>query len=386
MANSSRRIDDLHKDFQPMVRDLLERGNAVMVDGWQFFITDGFRSMTDQQKMYDQGRTTPGAIITQAKPGQSPHNYGLAVDMAFQKDGQLSYSQDLYALVYPIARELGFELGADWTSFVDRPHFQHPNWRSIAAEVVEDGTDDNYTLIENKMTVQVSHPDGVNVRALPTSGARKITAFAEGTKIPVIGWVVGENISGINKWYSTADRYFFWAGATTVVPTDFEPPTTEPISTKPNGELEAELAAANDKLLTALREKAVCDTNVIELKATIEEQQSKIIRMESELANVLAYKTANESLSRQIDIYKDRERQMKAELSTAYVSAFDQWRLFEIPQGLKGIAMLPVLALRVMGLMLKTSTSGYVIGWKLGAKLYKVEDDQPLTEITEKTS
>jgi len=130
---ASRKIEDLHITLQPMTRSLLEQGQeAIKSTGWTFFITDGFRSNAEQTKLYSQGRTTPGKIVTNARAGQSAHNYGLAVDMAFQKSGKLSYDPSLYAKIYPIARKIGFELGADWTGFTDKPHFEHPQWEKIS--------------------------------------------------------------------------------------------------------------------------------------------------------------------------------------------------------------------------------------------------------------
>ena len=130
---SDRSIEKLHIVFQPMVKSLLEQGQtAISSTMWKFFITDGFRSMAEQTALYAQGRTKAGKIVTNAKAGQSPHNFGLAVDMAFQKDGALSYSPDLYAKIYPIAKKLGFELGAEWSGFTDKPHFEHPKWEIIS--------------------------------------------------------------------------------------------------------------------------------------------------------------------------------------------------------------------------------------------------------------
>lgn len=133
----SRRIEDLDQRFQPMVRNLLDWGQKLIDNtGWKLFITDGFRSFQEQNELYAQGRTKPGKIVTNAKGGQSAHNYGLAVDLAFQKAGVLSYSPDLYAPIYSVARSMNFELGADWTSFPDKPHFAYPNWRNA---IINDG-------------------------------------------------------------------------------------------------------------------------------------------------------------------------------------------------------------------------------------------------------
>lgn len=149
---ASRKVEDLHQIFQPMVRELLSQGQKAIdskFSGWEFFITDGFRSFEEQTKLYAQGRTTSGKIVTNAKAGQSAHNYGLAVDCAFQKDGQLSYDLKMYSLIYPIARKLGFELGADWTGFTDKPHFEHPQWEKISqGKEPEKGSNMSETALE----------------------------------------------------------------------------------------------------------------------------------------------------------------------------------------------------------------------------------------------
>ncbi len=130
----SRKIEDLHSIFQDMVRRLLTEANETIKDsGHTFFITDGFRSIDEQNKLYAQGRTTSGPIVTNARGGESSHNYGLAVDCAFQKGGRLSYADTLYWRVYPLAKKLGFVLGAEWKDFPDKPHFEYPNWRSTTS-------------------------------------------------------------------------------------------------------------------------------------------------------------------------------------------------------------------------------------------------------------
>ena len=41
----------------------------------------GYRSPEQQQALYNQGRTSPGKIVTNAKSGQSAHEYYAAVDI-----------------------------------------------------------------------------------------------------------------------------------------------------------------------------------------------------------------------------------------------------------------------------------------------------------------
>jgi hypothetical protein len=45
---------------------------------WQPY--SGYRSFEEQTRIYNQGRLTPGPIVTKAKPGTSSHNYGCSSD------------------------------------------------------------------------------------------------------------------------------------------------------------------------------------------------------------------------------------------------------------------------------------------------------------------
>lgn len=97
-------------------------------------ITEGFRSVGEQNRLYEQGRTTPGNIVTNAKGGESYHNYGLAIDFALktpagnviwdrQYDGNKNSKAD-WTEVVEIAKSLGFQWGGDWVKFKDYPHLQ----------------------------------------------------------------------------------------------------------------------------------------------------------------------------------------------------------------------------------------------------------------------
>lgn len=48
-----------------------------------FSVACGYRSMEEQARLYAQGRTEPGDIVTWARPGQSRHNFcpSQAVDV-----------------------------------------------------------------------------------------------------------------------------------------------------------------------------------------------------------------------------------------------------------------------------------------------------------------
>lgn len=51
-------------------------------EGYPFKVYSGLRTFAEQDRLYSQGRSDPGRIVTYAGPGKSLHNYGLAIDLA----------------------------------------------------------------------------------------------------------------------------------------------------------------------------------------------------------------------------------------------------------------------------------------------------------------
>lgn len=85
------------------------------------------RSMAEQKGLYDQGRTKPGKIVTNAKPGYSWHNFDLAYDCVEIKDGKALWNNQNWNKIGELGKKCGLEWGGDWRSFKDRPHFEyHP--------------------------------------------------------------------------------------------------------------------------------------------------------------------------------------------------------------------------------------------------------------------
>jgi peptidoglycan L-alanyl-D-glutamate endopeptidase CwlK len=90
-------------------------------------ISTGFRSSKDQDALYDIGRQGPDdhrPILTNAKGGESPHQYGLAIDVApIASDGSLNYDID-WDTVSELGKAFGFEWSGDWDGFSEKNHFQ----------------------------------------------------------------------------------------------------------------------------------------------------------------------------------------------------------------------------------------------------------------------
>ncbi len=85
--------------------------------GYSLRITSGFRSMAEQQQIYDQGRLENGAIISEAPPGHSLHNYGFAVDVVDRWRGYNINWQKLIAI--------GAYCGLGNGGVGDYPHFEY---------------------------------------------------------------------------------------------------------------------------------------------------------------------------------------------------------------------------------------------------------------------
>lgn len=96
--------------------------------------SDGYRSHASQNALYAQGRTKPGPIVTNARGGQSLHNFGLALDMFISnKDGtSASWPESTLRKVAQIAKGIGFEWGGDWKGFMDNPHIQMTGGLTLA--------------------------------------------------------------------------------------------------------------------------------------------------------------------------------------------------------------------------------------------------------------
>lgn len=118
-----------HPDLTRRVRAIVL---AMLELGYHMIVTDGVRTQAQQQKLYAQGRTAPGPIVTQADGVTRLSNHqpkaglGHAVDCCFLVDGTPSWADTLpWARYGALARAVGLKWGGDWTT-PDRPHVELP--------------------------------------------------------------------------------------------------------------------------------------------------------------------------------------------------------------------------------------------------------------------
>lgn len=61
--------------------------------GIKLRVAQATRTIAQQNALYAQGRTAPGRIVTNAKGGESYHNYGLAIDVIEIKNGKTNWKE-----------------------------------------------------------------------------------------------------------------------------------------------------------------------------------------------------------------------------------------------------------------------------------------------------
>ena len=121
---SERNIEKLHPKVRDKAREFI---NKVEKDlGIKLRATSTLRTYAEQDKLYAQGRTTMGGIVTNAKGGQSNHNFGTALDVVPIVNGQADWktTADTWNKIAVIGKGLGFQWGGDWKGLVDKPHFE----------------------------------------------------------------------------------------------------------------------------------------------------------------------------------------------------------------------------------------------------------------------
>jgi len=128
---TAKRIKTIHPELVKELEDVYEeiRNRGVSVR-----FTQVYRTLKEQDELYAKGRTAPGPIVTNARGGQSYHNYGLAVDVVLLTGGgRVSWDRDLdqnsdgkkdWDEIVFVFKHFGWKWGGDWRSFKDYPHFE----------------------------------------------------------------------------------------------------------------------------------------------------------------------------------------------------------------------------------------------------------------------
>lgn len=144
---------DRIKEAHPKIREMLLKqyieANNLLGKGCRLRFAYVYRSNELQNKLFNQRPK-----VTNAKGGQSIHNYGLAFDIVllYDNDGNGTFEEASWSMIKDFDKDgksdwmevtnyfksKGWEWGGDWKSFKDAPHFQmtfNHTWQTLQSLV-----------------------------------------------------------------------------------------------------------------------------------------------------------------------------------------------------------------------------------------------------------
>jgi len=140
------RIEKAHPTIrEELKQDYLYCNNRLLGRGVRLRFASVYRSNEEQDELYSRRPK-----VTNAKGGQSIHNYGLAFDVVllYDKDGNGTFEtaswdtikdgdndgKSDWMEVVNFFKAKGWSWGGDWRYFKDKPHFQKDfgyTWREL---------------------------------------------------------------------------------------------------------------------------------------------------------------------------------------------------------------------------------------------------------------
>ena len=121
-------------DLAPLAREKCLRWiDGCKEIGIDVLVYCTYRDATEQDELYKQGRETPGRKVTNAKGGDSLHQYRCAWDAVPLKLGKPQWGDsEAYLKMGQVAEKLGIDWAGRWKSFRETAHFQFTNGLTLA--------------------------------------------------------------------------------------------------------------------------------------------------------------------------------------------------------------------------------------------------------------
>lgn len=149
------KTDTLHPLIREEVSRLVAHVNTNILKGdAQMVVTCGLRSFDEQTKLFNQRPK-----VTNAKAGQSIHNYGLAFDFCLIKGGKTIWDVKAdfdadkvpdWMEVVKVFKDAGYTWGGDFRSIYDAPHFEKTfghTWQQLLAIKNAGKTENGYVTL-----------------------------------------------------------------------------------------------------------------------------------------------------------------------------------------------------------------------------------------------
>lgn len=165
-AITLQRISQAHPKVRASLLQQYKEANNLLGKGSRLRFAHVYRSNAEQDALFNKRPK-----VTQAKGGQSIHNYGLAFDIVllYDNDGNGTFEEASWSMIKDFDKDSkadwmevtnyfkskGWEWGGDWTKFKDAPHFQMDfghTWQTLKAkldsnQIIEDSNGINYPKI-----------------------------------------------------------------------------------------------------------------------------------------------------------------------------------------------------------------------------------------------
>ena len=140
---SIQRIKLAHPSIRAKLLQDYTDANNLLGKGARLRLAYVYRTVEEQNKLFNQRPK-----VTNAKGGQSIHNYGLAFDIVilYDNNGDGKFEEASWSMIRDFDKDSkadwmevtnlfksrGWENGGDWKKFKDYPHFQmrKDNWSS----------------------------------------------------------------------------------------------------------------------------------------------------------------------------------------------------------------------------------------------------------------
>lgn len=146
---NSRKIEDLLPPVQDMCRRFLDECDKGLLPMYDVLITSTYRDHASQNALYAIGRSKPGRKVTNARGGQSYHNWRVAFDIVPLRNGTPIWGTkgdgidsdpsddktddlEVWQMIGAIGKSCGLEWAGDWKKFREYPHFQATGGLSLA--------------------------------------------------------------------------------------------------------------------------------------------------------------------------------------------------------------------------------------------------------------
>ena len=127
---ASRDLKDLLPVVEAKAKNFLAECKKAGID---VLIYCTYRSVKEQDELYAIGHTLPGKKVTNAKGGESWHNYHAAFDFVPMLNGKPQWGDTrLYERCGAIAEACGLEWAGRWVKFKETAHCQYRGGLTLA--------------------------------------------------------------------------------------------------------------------------------------------------------------------------------------------------------------------------------------------------------------